>query len=405
MNLKDLRRRRKELEEAVDAVYKQYTGGWNGYQQAKYLDKLIECFSVKEYTPPSKLETEVAFNKIYGFQKQKKELTQFIQAQNYLNSQVTKNDLSNKIICLVGPPGIGKTAFAQAIAEVLGKKFYLIPLAGRNEPSILTGDLPSFASASCGQITEAIVQSKTPSLVILLDEVDKSSDVASFHIQGTGGTAGLRSVLLQILDPLQNKEFKDNYLSAKMDLSQITFVLTANNVDYLDPALKSRLEGYSPEDKKHIAKLILEELFREVNYLNHEQLEISDAAWEKLISLTHEEGVRQLKQGINKILIYCYDKWAEDHNNNRSPRKILIDPAKIEEIIPEEFFAIDKGEKKRLKEEKEREELINLDKQWRNNQRQFQNRLLVILGIGVFLLAVMIMLMLKKKQRNRNFSP
>ena len=80
MNLKDLRRRRKEIEEAVDAVYSQYTGGWNGYQQAKYLDRLIECFSIKEYTLPSKLKTETAFNKIYGFQRQKKELTQFIQA-------------------------------------------------------------------------------------------------------------------------------------------------------------------------------------------------------------------------------------------------------------------------------------------------------------------------------------
>jgi ATP-dependent Lon protease len=103
--------------------------------------------------------------------------------------------------------------------------------------------------------------------------------------------------------------------------------------------------------------------------LNHSQLEISDVAWEKLISLTHEEGARQLKQGINKILTYCYSQWTEDYNNNHSPRKISIDPVKIEEIIPEEFFAIDKQE------EKEREELINLDEQWRNNQRQFQNKL------------------------------
>jgi len=185
--------------------------------------------------------------------------------------------------------------------------------------------------------------------------------------------------------------------------------LTANSVDRLDPALKSRLEiiqleGYSPQDKKKIAKLILNELFSEVNYLNISKLEISDAAWEKLISLTHEEGVRQLKQGISKILIYCYSKWAEDYNNSRSPRKILIDSAKVKGIIPKEFFVIDdsKQEQKRLKEGKEREELIKLDKQWRSNQQKFQNKLIIMLAIGIFLLlanfALLAVIILRKQK-------
>jgi len=168
----------------------------------------------------------------------------------------------------------------------------------------LLGDFPTYQAASYGQMIEAFLQTRSPDPVILFDEVDKA---------GSGKYGDIKHVLLQILDPNQNKQFKDQYLDAETDLSQITFVLTANSVDDLDPALKSRLEiiqleVYSTQDKKHIAKLILEELFEKANYLNSGQLEISDAAWEKLISLTNEEGVRQLKQGINKILIYCYDK-------------------------------------------------------------------------------------------------
>jgi ATP-dependent Lon protease len=247
----------------------------------EFLDKLIECFSTKEkHKSLSKVEAKTALDKVYGFEKQKQELTQFLSAQNYLNSQASSNTLSNKILCLVGPPGIGKTAFAQAIAEILGKKFYLIPLAARAEPLILIGDLPSFKGASCGQIVEAIIKTKSTSPVILLDEVDKASDKSS---RAGGEIPGIRQVLLQILDPLQNKNFKDQYLDVQIDLSQITFVLTANNIDDLDPALKSRLEiiqleGYSPQDKKHIAKLILDELFAQTNYLNYNQLEITDSA-------------------------------------------------------------------------------------------------------------------------------
>lgn len=277
----------------------------------EFLDKLIECFSTKkEGKPLSKTEARIVFDKVYGFQKQKEELTQYISAQNYLNSQAGSNVLFSKILCFVGPPGVGKTVFARIISEILGKEFYLIPLSGKSEAIVLTGDLPSFKMASCGQIVEAIIKTKSTNLVILLDEVDKAGEISK---TAGGEIPGIRKALLEILDPLQNKEFKDQYIDAKIDLSQITFVLTANTVDDLDPALKSRieiieLEGYSPQDKKHIAKLILEELFEKVNYLNYKYLEISDAAWEKLISLTHEEGVRQIKQGINKILIYCYDK-------------------------------------------------------------------------------------------------
>ena len=163
-----------------------------------FLDKLIECFSTKQHKSPSKVEAKNAFNKVYGFEKQKKELTQFIQAQNYLNSQTAKSGFSGKTICLVGPPGIGKTAFAGAIAEALGKKFYLIPLAGKVETMILNGDLPSFINAGCGQIVEAIIKTKRTDPVILLDEVDKASDRAS---RAGGEIPGIRKVLLQILDP------------------------------------------------------------------------------------------------------------------------------------------------------------------------------------------------------------
>ncbi|CAI2177384.1 3975_t:CDS:2 [Funneliformis geosporum] len=238
-----------------------------------------DCPSISK-SPITK--TEVAFGKIYGFQKQKNELVQMLSAQNYLDSQIE-------------------------IAKVLGKEFYLIPLSGKSEANYLTGDSSIYRASNHGQIIQAFLSTRSANPLILLDEVDKMGKGDS------GGRGPIRHALLEILDPLQNKQFKDQYLDAEIDLSQITFVLTANSADDLDPALKSRieiieLEGYSPQDKKHIAKLILEELFEKVNYLNYKYLEISDAAWEKLISLTHEEGVRQIKQGINKILIYCYDK-------------------------------------------------------------------------------------------------
>jgi len=279
MNLRDLERRKKQIKEEREEGSPH--GHFNAdvyvfYTQIETLDKLINIFSQKT-SKPSVIEAEIHFGKIYGFQKQKAELTQIIRAQSYLDSQVGKNTFSDKILCFVGPPGVGKTAFAQAMAKILGRKFYLIPLSGKADADYLIGTMPTYRASKHGQIVEAILQTKNANPVILFDEVDKISN------KEEKGRGGLGSTLLQILDPLQNKQFKDQYLDAEIDLSQATFILTANSVDELDPALKSRieiiqLEGYSPQDKKHIAGLILNELFEKTYYLNSEQLDISDAA-------------------------------------------------------------------------------------------------------------------------------
>src|SRR4051794_33195694 len=174
MNLRDLERRRDQILRERGGTVHFSPDVYVFKTQIEALNKLVEIFSEKVKRHTNDSNAKPFFNKIYGFEKQKKELAQFIQTQNYLDSQTVKSSYSGKIICLVGPPGIGKTAFAQALAKMLGKEFYSISLTGKSDSEYLLGTMPTFKAAKHGQMVEAILSTKSANPVILFDEVDKS---------------------------------------------------------------------------------------------------------------------------------------------------------------------------------------------------------------------------------------
>jgi ATP-dependent Lon protease len=177
-------------------------------------------------------------------------------------------------------------------------------LAGLSDTSILTGTSENSSGIETGQLTRALVETKTPNPVILLDEMDKT---------GSSFRNAIQDCLINILDPTQNQEIIDYYLDVKLDFSQIVFVITANDLQKISQPLRERmhvfeLPGYTVEQKKKIVQKIIQEKFA-LNEELQDKLKITSEALEVLISKTHEEGVRQLKSALeNRVFNYCLQK-------------------------------------------------------------------------------------------------
>jgi len=206
-----------------------------------------------------------------------------------------------KILCFVGPPGVGKTRFAKKLAMAMNRKFFRINVGGESNPQIIVGSEPNFLGSRVGGIIKAIRETDSRDPVILIDEIEKAKEK---HQEGS-----LKDVLLHVLDPEQNKEFTDKYIDVAVDISEITFVLTTNDETKIPGPLKHRLEiiqlkGYNETEKFNIGKIIVDETFQE-NYANANRnlFEIEDEALRTLIKKNEkEEGVRQLKRGIEEII-------------------------------------------------------------------------------------------------------
>ena len=204
-------------------------------------------------------------------------------------------DLTGQILCLAGPPGVGKTSIGKTVAECMGRKFARISLGGMHDEAEIRGHRKTYIGSMCGRIINAIKQSGSSNPLILLDEIDKlSSDYK-------GDPA---SALLEVLDPEQNHKFCDNFLEIPYDLSKVVFLTTANNIDTIPAPLLDRmeiisLEGYTREEKFHIAKkhLVSKQLSRHA--LNSKNCRITDGALYGLIDFyTREAGVRKLERSV-----------------------------------------------------------------------------------------------------------
>jgi ATP-dependent Lon protease len=229
---------------------------------------------------------------------------------DYLSVLELKPDMKGPILCFVGPPGVGKTSLGRSIARALGRKFQRISLGGMHDEAEIRGHRRTYIGAMPGQIIQCIRRAETNDPVIMLDEVDKL---------GRDFRGDPASALLETLDPEQNYTFRDNYLDVPFDLSKVLFICTANQLDPVPPPLLDRMEliplqGYSEDEKKHIAfRYLIPRQIKE-NGITPDQIEFPEDAVNHIVRhYTREAGVRKLEQTIGTVCRKQARRVVEGH--------------------------------------------------------------------------------------------
>ncbi len=249
----------------------------------------------------------------------------------YLAVLKLRNDMKSPIICLYGPPGVGKTSLGKSVAEALGREYVRISLGGLRDEAEIRGHRKTYIGAMPGRIVQSLKKAGTSNPVFILDEIDK---LASSH-QGDPSSA-----MLEVLDPEQNSEFHDNFLEMGYDLSKVMFIATANNLSTIQPALRDRMEiinvtGYTIEEKVEIAKRHLLPKQLKEHGLKPKDLKIGKRQLEKIVEgYTRESGVRSLEKQIAKMVRYAAKNIAieeayEIKISNEIVEKVL-GPARME---------------------------------------------------------------------------
>src|SRR6476659_7656923 len=243
------------------------------------------------------------------------------------------------ILCLVGPPGVGKTSLGRSIARALDRKFVRLSLGGVHDEAEIRGHRRTYVGAMPGRIIQAVQQAGTNNPLIMLDEIDKV---------GADFRGDPSSALLEVLDPEQNNSFRDNYLGVTFDLSNAIFMTTANILDTIQPALRDRMEtialsGYTEEEKREIAIRHLMPKQMEENGITAKDLHVSRTALTAIIQqYTQEAGLRQLEREIGRICRKVARKIAEGHKGGiRVSLKNLHEFLGAPKIIPEEALKKD----------------------------------------------------------------
>jgi ATP-dependent Lon protease len=238
----------------------------------------------------------------YGLEKVKKRILEFLAVQKL------KSDKKGPILCLVGPPGVGKTSLGKSIARALGRNFQRISLGGVHDEAAIRGHRRTYIGALPGQILQAMKKAGTTDPVFMLDEVDKL---------GSDFRGDPSSALLEVLDPEQNDTFTDHYLDIPYDLSQVMFIATANTLDTIAPPLRDRMEiielvGYTRREKHSIAQRHLVPKQLKEHGVTAEQIEITDDALRIIVErYTREAGVRSLEKKIAQVVRGAVVQLAE----------------------------------------------------------------------------------------------
>merc|ERR1712070_378487 len=249
----------------------------------------------------------------------------------YLAVLKLRNDMKSPILCLYGPPGVGKTSLGKSIAEALGRSYVRISLGGMRDEAEIRGHRKTYIGALPGRIIQSLKKAGTSNPVFVLDEIDK----LALGAQGDPAAA-----LLEVLDPEQNSEFYDNFLEMGYDLSKVMFVATANSLSPIHPALRDRMEiinvsGYTLEEKTAIAqKFLLPKQMKE-HGIKKEQLKLSKPIIEKLVEgYTRESGVRGLEKQVAKVVRFVAKSIAMEEAYELTPKlpdlKKIMGPVKVQ---------------------------------------------------------------------------
>ena len=240
----------------------------------------------------------------------------------YISVRKLGGNPKNNIICLVGPPGTGKTSIARSLAEALGRKYVRISLGGVRNESEIRGHRKTYVGAMPGRIIDALKRAESSNPLMLFDEIDKMS-----HDSVAGDPS---SAMLEVLDPEQNKNFRDHFLELPFDLSDVLFITTANSLDGIPKPLLDRMdvievEGYTLDEKVTIAKKFLVPKQRKLHGLNTSQLKFTPSSYTSIIEeYTKESGVRELERKIASICRKAAKKIAEQNEEAVSAKQSTL---------------------------------------------------------------------------------
>lgn len=243
------------------------------------------------------------------------------------------DDVKGQIICLVGPPGIGKTSIVRSVAEAMDRKYVRMSLGGVSDEAEIRGHRKTYVGAMPGRIVNAITQAGTFNPIVLLDEIDKL---------GKDYKGDPASALLEVLDPEQNNTFRDNYIEFPIDLSKVLFITTANDASTIPGPLYDRMEvieltSYTPEEKFNIAKNHLTKKQIKMHGLSGKDIRFSDEGIRFIIeSYTREAGVRRLEQTIGSICRKCVVKLSDE-----DAKRITVTKALVKELLGPEKYRSD----------------------------------------------------------------
>lgn len=300
-----------------------------------YIDTMLEMPWNKETVenPDIQNAQEILDRDHYELKKVKERILEFLAVRN-----LTQAKGASPIVCLVGPPGTGKTSIAHSIAEALNKKYVRISLGGVDDESEIRGHRKTYVGAMPGRIAKALKQADSNNPLILFDEIDK---------MGRGLHGDPASALLEVMDSEQNVAFRDNYLEVPIDLSKVLFLATANDMSTIPEPLIDRMEiieveGYTENEKFHIAKNHLIKKAYDKNGIKKSQLSITDEAINSIIKYyTREAGVRQLEREIAGV---CR-KAARDIVQN-GKKHLKVTSKNIEKYLGRRKYEIDLANEK-----------------------------------------------------------